>query len=337
MNKVSAPLISVVIPAYNHERYIGDCIRSVVAQDWSRMELLVVDDGSTDGTWRMMQTLAEEARRTGRFERVEIATQKNQGICATLNRLCEMAQGEAVAVIASDDMYLPGALSSLMTVMMEDAAVGLVVGQNELMDGEGLRCYWDCDRNVCYDGEVARFETFNQFLFEKTGVADSSESFGAYESLVRENHVPNGMLYRKSILARVLPYVEDGVLEDWWMNLQLAKITKFRAIAAHTFRYRWHATNTIKQSKKMEMAAKRTLRWEYDYVARLGQPRWIEAIRRATYSDRVLFSLFGLIEVHRIRDLDSCCRVLQIARWRFVFRVRRVLPCSILRPRFCHA
>lgn len=324
MDRTSDHLISILVPAYNHEKYVGDCIRSILAQDWPRMELLVVDDGSTDGTWQMLQDLAEVARRSGRLERVEIETQRNQGICATLNRLCGMARGEAVAIIASDDMYLPGALSALMTAMEEDASVGLVVGQNELMDGEGRRCYWDDDLNVCYDREAARYKTFNQFLAETTGVADDSGKFGAYEELVRHNHVPNGMLYRKSVLERVLPYPADAVFEDWWMDLQLAKVTRFKAIPAHTFRYRWHATNTIKQSEKKEEAAEKTIRWEYDYVMRLGEARWIDAIRRVTHTERVQFSLFGLVEVRRIRDLNLRCRVLKIGSWRHVYHVRRV-------------
>ena len=318
-----SPLVSVLIPAYNHERFIGDCIHSVMAQDWPRMELIAVDDGSPDGTWRELQALAEEARKSGKFERVEIATQENRGTCETLNRLCSMARGDFIAMIASDDMYLPGAFSALMKPLMEDESIGVVVGQNELMDGDGRRCFWDAARNNVYDEKDAVDTTFNQFIERTTGVIENSEAFGCYESLLKVNHIVNGQLIRRSFLERILPFQKDAPLEDWWMHLQLSKLCKYRAIPAHTFRYRWHAANTIKQTEKMLSFGARTLKWEYDHVLKMGNPRWIEAVRRATCADKTVFSLFGLLSLRRVRTPEASRRFLCVGTWRFMYRERR--------------
>lgn len=318
-----SPLISVLIPAYNHERYVGDCVRSVMAQDWARMELLIVDDGSADGTWREIQELAEEARKSGKFERVEIATQENRGTCETLNRLCSMARGDVVATIASDDMYLPGAFSALMKPLQEDEAVGVVVGQNELMDSEGHRCFWDEARDIYYDTEGVRYATFNQYLEKVTGVNANSESFGKYETFLKANHIVNGQLIRRSFLDRVLPFRKEAPLEDHWLHLQLSKICKYRSIDAHTFRYRWHATNTIRQSAKMLRYQIMMFKYEYDCAMRSGNARWIEAVQKVLRSERTVFSLFGLIEVHRVREVDVSRRFLRIGKWSFLFHERK--------------
>ena len=319
----ATPLISVLIPAYNHERYIGDCVRSVMTQDWARMELLIVDDGSTDGTWQRIQELANEAQKSGKFERVEIATQENRGTCETLNRLCSMARGDVIATIASDDMYLPGALSALMKPLQEDEAVGVVVGQNELMDSEGRRCFWDEARDIHYDTEGVRYATFNQFLEKETGVNANSERFGKYEELLKANHIANGYLIRRSSLDRVLPFRKEAPLEDHWLHLQLSKICKYRSIDAHTFCYRWHAMNTIRQSAKISRYRAMMFKYEYDCAMRSGNARWIEAVQKILRSERIVFSLFGLIEVRRVREVDASRRFLRIGKWSFLFHERK--------------
>lgn len=317
MNAV--PLISVLIPAYNHERYIGDCIHSVMAQDWPRMELIVVDDGSRDGTWAKLQELSEEARKSGKFERVEIATQENRGTCETLNRLCSMSNGDFVAIIASDDMYVPGAFSAMVHPLLEDLTVGLVVGQNELMDDDGRRCFWDSKRNNCYNEKDASYTTFNQFLVQRSGIVENSNAFGRYESFWKANHIANGFLIRRAFLNKVLPFTKDAPLEDWWLHLQLSKICQYRAVSARTFRYRWHATNTIKQKERMSDFSNRTAKWEYDHLMKMGDLIKLEAIRNATCSDKVIFSLFGLVEVHCVRDFETSRRFLCIGKWRFMY------------------
>lgn len=84
-------LISILIPAYNHERYVETCVRSVLEQDWPNVELLVVDDGSKDATWAKLQGLKAECER--RLARVEMVTQENRGTSFTWARLRDMARG----------------------------------------------------------------------------------------------------------------------------------------------------------------------------------------------------------------------------------------------------
>lgn len=319
------PLISVLIPAYNHEKYVGDCVRSIIAQDYPRMELLIVDDGSSDGTWKEVQRLAEEARHSDKFERVEIATQENRGTCETLNRLLGMARGDVIADIASDDMYLPGAFSVLIKPLLEDDSVGLVVGQNEIMDSEGRQCYWDKDQNIYYDLNNGHFEIFNKFLEKSTGVIANSERFGKYATFLKSgNHIANGYLIRRHFLNKVIPFREDAPMEDFWLHLQLSKICKYRSIPVHTFRYRWHATNTIKSTRVEEMA-QATWHWEFKRMLESGDKHWMETVREATRKEKVLFSLGRIIELRYVKEFDSKRRFLCIGKWRFMYSYKKTL------------
>lgn len=244
-----APLISVLMPAYNHGRYVAAAVRSVLAQDWPRVELVVVDDGSADDTWDVLQSLRAECE--ARCERVEMSRQENRGTCATLNRLLAAARGEFVGVLASDDMYLAGAFTVLAKPLIVDSGVGLVVGQNQLVDENGRRCYWDAERNTVYDESKAAFSTLNEHMASERGVSGDSPAFGSYAALLHTNHVPNGALIRRACLDRIEPCSSKTPLEDWWIMLQLSKVARMMSVDAPTFAYRWHSLNTVRQTSRM--------------------------------------------------------------------------------------
>lgn len=111
------PLVSIIMPAYNAQRYIGEAIRSVLEQDYPRLELIVVDDGSTDQT-------AHEARAFG--ERVRVLEKTNGGAAAARNHGMLVAQGELIAFLDADDIWLPGKLSAQVGFLIKHPEVGMV-------------------------------------------------------------------------------------------------------------------------------------------------------------------------------------------------------------------
>lgn len=247
--RTDRPLVSVLMPAYNHGKYVAEAIRSVIAQDWRRIELIVVDDGSRDDTWEVLQSLRSACE--ARFERTVMLHQENRGTCATLGRLFAEARGEFVGILASDDMYRPAAISALLEPLLADSGIGLAVGQNELMDDAGRTCYWDALRNVTYDPEKAKYRSLNEQMASEHGVSGFHPGFGTYVELLRGNHIANGALIRKSCLDAIEPCSAETPLEDWWIMLQLAKATRMVSVEAATFRYRWHATNTVRNADRM--------------------------------------------------------------------------------------
>lgn len=287
---MSTPLISVVIAAYNHERYVEEAIRSVMGQDWSRMELIVIDDGSTDGTWGVLQGMERECAR--RFERVVFKRQENAGTCVTLNRLWEQARGSYVSMLASDDAFLPGAFSSLAAAL-ENPEAGLAVGVNEWMDGEGRRCYWNAEGQAVPDDDPRRFETFNDYLGAKTGVAWGSPEYGTYAAFLRGNHVVNGTLVRRSAYEKILPYRKEAPLEDYWSHLQLSKIARYVCVPQHTFRYRWHDSNTMRRTAHITEMWRKTLCWEEENLVRRRDWKHLDLYLSVHATELSVRRLFG--------------------------------------------
>ena len=88
-------LVSILISAYNHEKYIEETIYSIINQDYRNIELLIIDDGSQDKTWDIIQSLKEKCIK--RFTRIYFHKQINAGFCVTLNYLLDRANGEYIS------------------------------------------------------------------------------------------------------------------------------------------------------------------------------------------------------------------------------------------------
>ena len=98
-------LISILIPCYNAERWIGQCIESALAQTWAEKEIIVVDDGSTDGSLKVIQSFGD---------RIRWETGPNRGGNVARNRLLELAQGEWLQYLDADDYLLPDKIEKQM-------------------------------------------------------------------------------------------------------------------------------------------------------------------------------------------------------------------------------
>jgi len=101
-------LVSVLIPAYNHEKYIETCLESLIQKNSSRWEIVIIDDGSQDSTFRIAKAWLEEKQSS--FHSARVLSQNNIGIVKTLNRLIGLAQGDYIVLLASDDYLLPGGI-----------------------------------------------------------------------------------------------------------------------------------------------------------------------------------------------------------------------------------
>lgn len=122
----ASPLVSVVIPVYNCESYLAEAIDSVLAQDYPHVELIVLDDGSTDGSRAVIERYPES-----KFVRESHA---NMGQSATLNKGWAMAKGGILSYLSADDALLPGAISKAVEQLKANPDAVMVYGDYQLMD-----------------------------------------------------------------------------------------------------------------------------------------------------------------------------------------------------------
>lgn len=106
--------ISVIIPAYNHEKYVGEAVESVLNQSWKNLELIVIDDGSTDRTGEVVKGYEDP--------RLKYFYQENRDAFNTINRGLHMARGDFISILNSDDVYPANRLERLLRIQKKTNA-----------------------------------------------------------------------------------------------------------------------------------------------------------------------------------------------------------------------
>lgn len=123
------PAVSVIMPAYNVEPYVGDAIRSALAQTFTDFELIVVDDGSKDGTAGVVKELARQDAR------IQLVQQANRGLAGARNSALRAARGAFFALLDSDDLWEPEFLAEQMAILSSRPDVDIVTGNGWCLGG----------------------------------------------------------------------------------------------------------------------------------------------------------------------------------------------------------
>lgn len=195
---VDKPLVSVILAVYNYERYLAEAIESVLAQSYRPIEIIVVDDGSTDGT-------AQVARS---YEEVRYVHQTNQGHAAAMNAGIKAAQGEFIAFLDADDLWAPNKLSVQVDYLLQHPHVGYVIAkmQNFLEPGAQV------PRRVTKDLQLSEYVALSlgtlvarKSVFELVGDFDTIYQYAkdvdwfvrAKEAGVGMGVMPEILLYRR--------------------------------------------------------------------------------------------------------------------------------------------
>jgi alpha-1,3-rhamnosyltransferase len=130
--KINDKKVSVVIPSYNHQGYVLKAIESVLKQDWPQIDLIVIDDGSTDASPKL---LADFHKERGGFR---LLLNSNKGLIKTLNEGLRIADGEFFCLLASDDYLVPGSLSSRACFLSANPDCVAVFGDAHRLQGDNL-------------------------------------------------------------------------------------------------------------------------------------------------------------------------------------------------------
>jgi len=127
-DKLKQLLVSIIVPVYNSERYLEFTLQSIFSQDYQPIEVIVVDDGSTDGSTKIAKS----------FKNIQYIYQKNQGPSAARNTGITVSQGDFISFLDSDDMWLPAKLSLQVSCLLNHPGVGFVVAHRRMLVEQGI-------------------------------------------------------------------------------------------------------------------------------------------------------------------------------------------------------
>ncbi|MCK6570002.1 glycosyltransferase [Myxococcota bacterium] len=222
-----APRVSVVIPAYNAAAYLDETLASALAQTYPVHEILVVDDGSTDGTGAVIEAWH------GRDPRVRRIRQPNCGISATRNHGAAVATGEWLAWLDADDRWVPEKLER--QILARDARVSLVYTDRRNFGERGPLPEIASEHIDMPSGEVFEALLCQGNFITTSSVVQTRDSFWSVGGFTTDERVP--------------------VCEDWdlWLRLAAAGHT-VQCILAPLTEYRVHAVSTSRSPKRMTVA-----------------------------------------------------------------------------------
>jgi hypothetical protein len=128
LSPADSPALSVILPVYNGLAYLEPAVRSVLDQSFGDFELIVIDDGSSDGSGQWLRSLKDP--------RLRCFTQENRGLAATLNRAIELSSGSYIARMDQDDICLPGRFRKQLDFLEANPAVGLLGTAAKILEGD---------------------------------------------------------------------------------------------------------------------------------------------------------------------------------------------------------
>jgi glycosyltransferase involved in cell wall biosynthesis len=193
------PLISVLIPAYNAERFIATCLDSVVGQSYANIEVVVVNDGSTDNTSALLHDYA------ARDGRVRVIDKANEGVMLTRKRCIEEARGEWLFFVDADDNLASDIIAKLYSAVTASGC--------DIASGTLLRVKKGYTTSLWKSGEITDGEGFIGGMI--TGKI--------YSAMI-------GRLYRHTLFEGLYYYPEISMGEDLLLNIQVAMRPEFGGI-----------------------------------------------------------------------------------------------------------
>ncbi len=226
-----SPLISIIMPVYNAERFVAEAIESVLAQTLTDWELIIVDDGSTDATPGVLKRYADP--------RILMIRQENKGEGSARNTGLDVARGSYIGFLDADDMYLPDALASLSDYLSAHASVG-VVYSDALICNSQMRPLMRLTehRPACPEGNILEFVVLTSSIIVVPACT---------------------MARRETIQGAQLHFDPSLVIgTDWDFWIQIARVARFGYLNKVTCKYRIHGNNittTVGQARRRKALA----------------------------------------------------------------------------------
>ncbi len=217
-NVASSPLVTIVIPAYNHEQYVEEAIKSVISQHYKSWELIIIDDGSTDKTGIICDKFAGH-------ENIQVIHQENIGLSNTLNKALELAKGSYFGFLPSDDKFYPEKLL---------IQVDFLESHNELAGVGSLQTLIDEKGEPIHDKAMEEWFSY---------IPSSRTDF--LLKLLERNFVPApSMLLRTDVVRDVGGFDPDcRYMQDYDLWFRILKHHDMRILPRPLIYYRWHGEN----------------------------------------------------------------------------------------------
>ena len=218
------PLVSVIIPSYNHEKYVSEAIESVLNQTFEDIELIIIDDASKDKSKEIIKYYEKKDSRV-----LAVFHNENKGIARTMNEGIERASGKFLSLFSSDDVWVEDKLKKQLEILKEN--------ENLVVWSEGLII----DNQGNFTGER---------VSQRHGPYKRKKSGNIFSELLKGNYICDlSAIFKRENIKNIKYDEKLKYLNDYKFMVDLAKRYEFYFIAEPLVRYRIHGKNTVLSDK----------------------------------------------------------------------------------------
>lgn len=284
MQQSEQPLVSVVIPCYNHEQFIKQSIQSVIDQTYMSIELIIIDDGSQDSSVLKIKEMIESCKE--RFVRFEFRSRANIGVSSTLNEGIEWGKGKYWTACSSDDFYHKDKILSQVHYLSENKECKFCITESFVIN--------DLDKEIIketnlYNVNLEKHITFSDvFLFKV--------------------HLPVTGMYVRDFLQGDLGGFDSSLsAEDYDINLRIASQTDIGVISKKLYYYRSPAAlgmNRVRMPMRVDVSEShlKTIN-KYknypEYKDALMEWNFRRFIYYSSYSQTKIYAFKGMVKSYR--------------------------------------
>lgn len=230
--KVEGSLLSIIIPLYNHEKFIGQAIESVLDQTYQSWELIIIDDGSRDNSVNVAKSYEDS--------RIMVLEQENAGAHNAINRGLELAHGEYLAILNSDDFYETDRFEIMISAMEKDKSIGFMCSYITVINDTGKKLGVKEGWKNMEPWQVLHPE----LSFQKTN------DFKKNLLMTNFTATTSNYLFRRSLYEKIGGMRNLRFAHDWDFVLRASEVTECKIIEKPLMQYRVHDSNTISSDRR---------------------------------------------------------------------------------------
>ncbi|MFC6098068.1 glycosyltransferase [Flavobacterium qiangtangense] len=217
------PLVSIIIPCYNHSRFIKEALDSIVADTYPNKEIVIIDDGSKDDSVPVIKHWIDN----NRDQNVKFTSRENNGFCKTLNELVDQSTGQYIVLLASDDVLINNTISDRVTILKERGKM-VLVSDAEVINDSGELLF------------SSMLTGFHKAIKEKYYTSE-----GILDEIIFNFSISGAVVIMdRKIFNLIGKYPEDLKAEDLFFYLSSASLNQILFWDKVVSKYRIHSSNT---------------------------------------------------------------------------------------------
>lgn len=283
-------LISVLIPCFNHERFLGDCLESLILQTYENIEILIVDDASKDDSWQIIESYKERLKE--RFVNVYVKkNEHNRGISPNLNEMLRIAKGDIIKILASDDFLDPNYFEVLYNII-EDKKIDLVFSNAYLVEEQS-----------CLNNPIIK-----DIYYDSNPLCEKKVRL--FERIFKGNIIcaPSVML-KKNIFTKYGIFDEELIAEDldYWLNITKNDSVEFYYCDRPLVYYRQNS-NSMTSRKNNKKYEERVIRmFENSMLTRKKYKKYLSGFKYNILMSRILLLNYRVSLKENMQSLRIQC------------------------------